>query len=90
MNSPKNNHDAELILSPHPEDTILQRTQLEPQLTHSPGAPPPKIAKRRAPQACQSCRARKIRCNVTKHGVPCVHCMLDEVECVVSESKRKR
>ncbi|KAF2856158.1 hypothetical protein T440DRAFT_438912 [Plenodomus tracheiphilus IPT5] len=46
--------------------------------------------KRRASKACQCCRARKVRCNVTEHGAPCTNCRLDEVECVVSESRRKK
>ncbi|UPX11112.1 uncharacterized protein EKO05_0001735 [Ascochyta rabiei] len=46
--------------------------------------------KRRASKACQCCRARKVRCNVTEHGAPCTNCRLDEVDCVVSESRRKK
>ena len=46
--------------------------------------------KRRASRACQCCRARKVRCNVTEHGAPCTNCRLDEVECIVSESRRKK
>lgn len=48
-----------------------------------------KSVKRRASKACQSCRARKVRCNVVEQS-PCTNCRLDEVECVVSESKRKK
>ncbi|KAI9839841.1 MAG: hypothetical protein M1819_000031 [Sarea resinae] len=46
--------------------------------------------KRRASKACQCCRARKVRCNVVEHGAPCTNCRLDEVECVVTESKRRK
>jgi hypothetical protein len=46
--------------------------------------------KRRASKACQCCRARKVRCNVTEHGAPCTNCRLDEVDCIVSESRRKK
>jgi hypothetical protein len=46
--------------------------------------------KRRASKACQCCRSRKVRCNVTEHGAPCTNCRLDEVECIVSESRRKK
>jgi hypothetical protein len=31
-----------------------------------------------------------VRCNVTEHGAPCTNCRLDEVDCVVSESRRKK
>ncbi|KAL9090879.1 MAG: hypothetical protein Q9165_005087 [Trypethelium subeluteriae] len=53
------------------------------------GGRPAKAVKRRASKACQCCRARKVRCNVVEHGAPCTNCRLDEIECVVSESKRK-
>ncbi|KAJ8612974.1 hypothetical protein MRB53_037182 [Persea americana] len=46
--------------------------------------------KRRASKACQSCRTRKVRCNVVEHGAPCTNCRLDEVECIITESRRKR
>lgn len=49
-----------------------------------------RAVKRRASKACQCCRARKVRCNVTEHGAPCTNCRLDEVECIVSESRRKK
>lgn len=54
------------------------------------GARPTKSVKRRASKACQCCRSRKVRCNVVEHGAPCTNCRLDEVECIVSESKRKK
>lgn len=53
------------------------------------GARPHKSVKRRASKACQCCRARKVRCNVVEQ-TPCTNCRLDEVECIVSESKRKK
>ncbi|KAK2741578.1 hypothetical protein FQN57_005561 [Myotisia sp. PD_48] len=46
--------------------------------------------KRRASKACCCCRARKVRCDVVENGSPCTNCRLDEVECVVTESKRKK
>ncbi|KAI5370523.1 hypothetical protein Slin14017_G014020 [Septoria linicola] len=54
------------------------------------GMRPNKSVKRRASKACQCCRSRKVRCNVVEHGPPCTNCRLDEVECIVSESKRKK
>ena len=53
------------------------------------GVRPHKSVKRRASKACQCCRARKVRCNVVEQ-TPCTNCRLDEVECIVSESKRKK
>jgi hypothetical protein len=46
--------------------------------------------KRRASKACQCCRARKVRCNVVEHGAPCTNCRLDEVPCIVTESRRRK
>ncbi|KAF3484240.1 C6 transcription factor [Arthroderma uncinatum] len=46
--------------------------------------------KRRASKACCCCRARKVRCDVVENGSPCTNCRLDDVECVVAESKRKK
>lgn len=54
------------------------------------GNPTGRSVKRRASKACQCCRARKVRCNVTEHGAPCTNCRLDEVDCIVSESRRKK
>ncbi|RPB20849.1 hypothetical protein L211DRAFT_870407 [Terfezia boudieri ATCC MYA-4762] len=49
-----------------------------------------RAVKRRASKACQCCRARKVRCNVVEHGAPCTNCRLDEVECIITESKRRK
>ncbi|OAP63902.1 hypothetical protein AYL99_03129 [Fonsecaea erecta] len=46
--------------------------------------------KKRASQACQYCRVRKIKCDFHNAGVPCHNCRLDEVECIVPESRRSR
>ncbi|EXJ89764.1 hypothetical protein A1O3_02831 [Capronia epimyces CBS 606.96] len=91
---PADSHVSETFLSPRPETTqqrpqALERTASEAE-THPNRARQPKSVKRRASQACQSCRARKVRCNVAKHGAPCIHCRLDEIECIIGESKRKR
>ena len=47
-------------------------------------------AKRRAAKACQTCRSRKVRCDVVDSGPPCNNCRLDNVQCIVSDSRRKR
>ncbi|KAL2366301.1 hypothetical protein RJZ56_000758 [Blastomyces dermatitidis] len=46
--------------------------------------------KRRASKACCCCRARKVRCDVMENGSPCTNCRLDEVKCIVTESKRRK
>ncbi|KAL2406065.1 Cutinase transcription factor 1 beta [Exophiala dermatitidis] len=49
-----------------------------------------RTVKRRASKACHCCRSRKVRCDVVESGIPCTNCRLDEVECIVTEGKRKR
>ncbi|KAG5655217.1 hypothetical protein KAF25_001970, partial [Fusarium avenaceum] len=39
--------------------------------------------RRRAAQACLACRKRKVRCDVTVSGMPCLNCRLDGQGCVV-------
>lgn len=72
-----------------PNTSILKRTASDAGLKPN-GTRPNKSVKRRAAKACQCCRNRKVRCNVVEHGAPCTNCRLDEVECIVSESKRKK
>ena len=50
---------------------------------------PKGAASRRAPKACESCRTRKVRCDVTRMKAPCTNCKLDNKECVVPASKRR-
>ena len=49
-----------------------------------------RTVKRRASRACHCCRSRKVRCDVMESGTPCTNCRLDEVECVVTDSKRRK
>jgi hypothetical protein len=49
-----------------------------------------RVTKRRSSRACLSCRNRKVRCDVVHRGLPCNNCRLDNVECVLKESKRRR
>ncbi|KZL74672.1 cutinase transcription factor 1 alpha [Colletotrichum tofieldiae] len=43
--------------------------------------------RRRARQACQSCNARRVKCNVTEQQ-PCRNCATADVHCEVRESRR--
>lgn len=50
-------------------------------------APKPKASnkvRKRAPKACLSCRSRKVRCDVSQRGRPCMNCYLDSETCVVT------
>lgn len=40
--------------------------------------------RKRATKACLSCRARKVRCDVSQRGSPCMNCYLDSETCIVT------
>ncbi|KAJ5496526.1 hypothetical protein N7463_008513 [Penicillium fimorum] len=46
--------------------------------------PSPSRVRKRARKACQSCRTRKVRCDVSIRGFPCMNCSLDDNTCVVT------
>ncbi|GFP59015.1 cutinase transcription factor 1 beta [Trichoderma asperellum] len=48
------------------------------------------MPRRRASKACLHCRQRKVRCDVTLRGVPCLNCQLDHQTCAIQERKSKR
>lgn len=89
--------------SPIVVDPRLQTEAAEPQQSPSPAATkkrasagtagtgdqPQKVTKRRAAKACSTCRARKVRCDVTER-VPCSNCTWDKIKCVVQESRRRK
>ena len=47
-------------------------------------------SRKRARVACVGCRARKVRCDAAKHGIPCAHCRRDQKLCILSGDKRRR
>lgn len=48
------------------------------------------LRRKRAAIACVACRKRKVRCDVAEHGLPCCNCELDQTECNIQTSRRKR
>ncbi|KZL68873.1 fungal specific transcription factor domain-containing protein [Colletotrichum tofieldiae] len=50
----------------------------------APRTKPQNKVRKRAPKACLSCRARKVRCDVSQRGRPCMNCYLDSEACVVT------
>ncbi|KAF2813290.1 uncharacterized protein BDZ99DRAFT_253225 [Mytilinidion resinicola] len=82
--------DSNASLSDHEIQHHQQPPKRKAATAHLDGNGNGRSVKRRASKACQCCRARKVRCNVTEHGAPCTNCRLDEVECIVSESRRKK
>ncbi|KAH8817384.1 fungal-specific transcription factor domain-containing protein [Xylogone sp. PMI_703] len=49
-----------------------------------------KARRRRAPRACASCNARKVRCDIPDVGCPCTGCRVEGYECHVPERKKRR
>lgn len=49
----------------------------------------PKPVKKRASQACEICRSRKVRCDSEKRH-PCTNCADMGLNCHIPESKRRR
>lgn len=65
------------------------------QLALPVDAPGPKAeqadkSRKRATHACDRCRARKTRCDVTVSGPPCINCHIAGEDCDLSWSKRGR
>ncbi|KAK6194045.1 hypothetical protein LQW54_011847 [Pestalotiopsis sp. IQ-011] len=56
----------------------------EPPQPVEPKTKPAGKVRKRAPKACLSCRARKVRCDVSQRGRPCMNCYLDSETCVVT------
>ncbi|KAL4803989.1 hypothetical protein BDV18DRAFT_162399 [Aspergillus unguis] len=54
-----------------------------------PKQSPARTQRKRASKACLACRARKIRCDVSVHGKPCMNCRVAGGECVVTARPSK-
>ncbi|KAF9891522.1 hypothetical protein FE257_003989 [Aspergillus nanangensis] len=74
------------VAGPNPTSPGPTARQKRPAWEQSKEQP----SKRRASQACLSCRHRKVRCDLVSGGHPCTNCRLDSLECVVKESSRGR
>ncbi|OHE90988.1 fungal specific transcription factor domain-containing protein [Colletotrichum orchidophilum] len=44
----------------------------------------------RASRACETCHARKVRCDAASLGVPCTNCVAFQIECRIPTPKRKK
>ncbi|KAK3069456.1 Transcriptional activator of fatty acid utilization [Teratosphaeriaceae sp. CCFEE 6253] len=59
-------------------------------------APPSQIPgsasfrRQRASRACETCHARKVRCDAASLGVPCTNCVAFSIECRIPAPKRKK
>ncbi|KAK5064319.1 hypothetical protein LTR84_000152 [Exophiala bonariae] len=45
-------------------------------------------SQRRAGRACLSCRAKKVKCDVLQHGIPCKNCLNSNFECLTVRCRR--
>lgn len=85
--------DALAILEPGDRTTSRNQTQNQTANTvplQPSSASGTSMIKKRASRACRYCREKKIKCSLVKSGSPCNTCQLDEVECVVTPSRRNK
>ncbi|KAF2836099.1 hypothetical protein M501DRAFT_997340 [Patellaria atrata CBS 101060] len=50
----------------------------------------PSFRRQRASRACETCHARKVRCDAASLGVPCTNCSAFSIECRIPTPKRKK
>ncbi|KAL8665033.1 MAG: hypothetical protein Q9202_002589 [Teloschistes flavicans] len=50
----------------------------------------PSFRRQRASRACETCHARKVRCDAANLGVPCNNCVAFGIECKIPTPKRKK
>ncbi|QPH09948.1 Cutinase transcription factor 1 alpha [Epichloe festucae Fl1] len=84
------------------EDAGQQRSQSQPSdspAKTSPSAPngsghaaagQMSFRRQRASRACETCHARKVRCDAASLGVPCTNCVAFQIECRIPTPKRKK
>ncbi|KAF3767815.1 hypothetical protein M406DRAFT_254930 [Cryphonectria parasitica EP155] len=48
------------------------------------------IKRQRASRACETCHARKVRCDAASLGIPCTNCVAFQIECKIPTPKRKK
>ncbi|KAF1843553.1 cutinase transcription factor 1 alpha [Cucurbitaria berberidis CBS 394.84] len=58
----------------------------------SQSVPPghPSFRRQRASRACETCHARKVRCDAASLGIPCTNCTAFSIECRIPQPKRKK
>ncbi|KAH6132775.1 hypothetical protein HBI64_081210 [Parastagonospora nodorum] len=58
----------------------------------SQSVPPghPSFRRQRASRACETCHARKVRCDAASLGIPCTNCTAFSIECRIPAPKRKK
>lgn len=81
-----------------PQQSQPQTQSESPAKTSPPGASSASSAaaaqmsfrRQRASRACETCHARKVRCDAASLGVPCTNCVAFQIECRIPTPKRKK
>ncbi|KAI5466555.1 cutinase transcription factor 1 alpha [Mariannaea sp. PMI_226] len=90
---------TQVQLQPSPQDQIPPPAST--MSTSTPTPPAPNMAtstsvgqtsfrRQRASRACETCHARKVRCDAASLGVPCTNCVAFQIECRIPTPKRKK
>ncbi|KAH0412917.1 hypothetical protein KCU90_g17255, partial [Aureobasidium melanogenum] len=64
--------------------------QASPTASSQQGASGTSFRRQRASRACETCHARKVRCDAASLGVPCTNCVAFNIECKIPSPKRKK
>ncbi|KAI5868608.1 fungal-specific transcription factor domain-containing protein [Durotheca rogersii] len=88
---------------PQPPQHLNSPSQSTPASTSSRNTPPApgststqnsqgqmSFRRQRASRACETCHARKVRCDAASLGVPCTNCVAFQIECKIPQPKRKK
>ncbi|KAK6502115.1 Transcriptional activator of fatty acid utilization [Arthrobotrys conoides] len=65
-------------------------TQGSAQFATTQGTSHSGFRRQRASRACETCHARKVRCDAASLGVPCTNCVAFSIECKIPTPKRKK
>ncbi|KAF2198670.1 hypothetical protein GQ43DRAFT_443127 [Delitschia confertaspora ATCC 74209] len=82
-----NEHSFMANSAPPPQPLAAQASHPAPtsqQVGH------PSFRRQRASRACETCHARKVRCDAASLGVPCTNCTAFSIECRIPTPKRKK
>ncbi|KAK8243236.1 fungal-specific transcription factor domain-containing protein [Phyllosticta capitalensis] len=83
--------ESSFLTMPSPAQ-MSSATQQQPPVVASSGQAPghPSFRRQRASRACETCHARKVRCDAASLGVPCTNCTAFAIECKIPTPKRKK
>ncbi|KAG6015658.1 Cutinase transcription factor 1 alpha [Claviceps pusilla] len=73
-----------------PSDSPAKTSPLAPNNGGGNIAGQMSFRRQRASRACETCHARKVRCDAASLGVPCTNCVAFQIECRIPTPKRKK